>query len=80
MDKKTKNRAKKSLNLSILKPGKSNRRTSLSPTANFLKKVGQKLLIRQFDDLTFPGIFFKMRHEKQTQTEHTVIGDLQQKL
>ncbi len=37
----------------ILKPGKSNRRTSLSPTANFLKKVGQKLLIRPFG----PGFF-----------------------
>ena len=48
-----KNRTKKNLNLAILKPYKSNRRTSLSPTANFLKKVGQKLLIRP----SGPGCF-----------------------
>ena len=32
------NRTKKNLNLSILEPGKSNRRTSLPPTANFFQR------------------------------------------
>jgi len=58
MDEITKNRTKKNLDLSILEHHKNNyRRTSLSPTANFLKKVGQKLLIRPFG----PGCFFLWR-------------------